>query len=94
MHKITGVEVLDNYRLALVFSDGASGVVDLGNLVGSGVFALWNDYDAFRKVKIGDSGELVWSDSVDLCPDAIYMQATGKSVEEVFPALAQEPAHA
>jgi hypothetical protein len=94
MHKVTHVEVLDNYRLNLSFEDGTQGQVDLHDLVGSGVFVLWNDYDAFRRVKIGEIGELVWSDQVDLCPDSLYLQATGKTPEEVFPALRREPANA
>ena len=76
---------------SLTFEDGTRGVADLHELVGSGVFALWNDYGAFQNVKIGDSGELVWSDMVDLCPDSLYLQVTGKSPEDVFPSLKREP---
>jgi hypothetical protein len=94
MHKIVSVEVLDGYRLNLTFDDGTRGLADLHQLVGSGVFSLWNDYDAFRNVKIGDCGELVWSDTVDLCPDSLYMQVTGKSPSDVFPSLKREPVNA
>ena len=76
---------LDRYRLDLLFEDGTRGQVDLHDLVGSGVFALWNEYEAFRRVQIGQSGELVWSDQVDLCPDALCLQVTGKDAENVFP---------
>jgi hypothetical protein len=94
MHKITNVEVLDQYRLAVAFEDGVHGTVDLHSLVGSGVFAIWTDYDAFRRVRIGDSGELIWSEDVDLCPDSLYLQATGKDPAEVFPGLKRELANA
>ncbi|MBU4273423.1 MAG: DUF2442 domain-containing protein [Planctomycetes bacterium] len=94
MHKITRVDVLDDYLLSLSFDDGMRGTVDLHDLAGSGVFALWNDYEAFRNVKIGDSGELVWSDQVDLCPDSLYLQVTGKSAGDVFPGLKNELANA
>jgi Protein of unknown function (DUF2442) len=94
MHKIVSVVVLDGYRLDLTFDDGTRGLADLHELVGSGVFALWNDYSAFQKVKIGDGGELVWSDLVDLCPDSLYMRVTGKSPAEVFPNLKGEPVNA
>lgn len=94
MHKLTHVEVLENYRLELTFSDGAHGAVDLSDLVGSGVFALWNNYEEFRKVRIGDAGEPMWTDQVDLCPDALYLKITGKKPEDIFPALKHEPAHA
>lgn len=94
MHKITGVKVLESYQLELVFADGVRGIVDLSDLAGKGVFALWHDYLAFKQVRIGSSGELVWGDEIDLCPDAMYLRTTGKRPEDVFPALRHETAHA
>jgi hypothetical protein len=94
MHKVVQVRVLDDYRLDLTFDDGTRGLVDLSNRVGSGVFSFWDDYAAFRSVRIGGSGELVWSDQVDLCPDSLYLRVTGKKPEDVFPALVKEPANA
>ena len=78
MVKIVEVEVLQGYRLELVFDDGVSGVVDLSELVGKGVFALWRDRRAFEQVRIGSFGELAWADEIDLCPDSLYLKATGK----------------
>ena len=83
MHKVTAVEVLEGYRLKLTFDDGRQGVVDVSHLVGKGVFSIWSDYDVFRKVRIGESGELMWGDQVDLCPDSLYLQATGQRPEEL-----------
>jgi hypothetical protein len=94
MHRIVAVVVLEGYRLDLTFADGIRGLADLHELVGSGVFALWNDYSAFQSVKIGDCGELVWSDMVDLCPDSLYLRVTGKSPSDVFPNLRGEPVNA
>ncbi|MGQ9779743.1 MAG: DUF2442 domain-containing protein [Bacillota bacterium] len=94
MRKISKVRVLPGYRLELEFDDGVSGSVDLSYLAGKGVFSLWNDYRAFEDVRIGSSGELVWGDQIDLCPDSLYLKVTGKTPEEVFPALRQETAHA
>ena len=94
MNRIAKVEPLQDYRLDVSFVDGTRGVVDLSDLAGRGVFALWNDYAEFRKVRIGDAGELVWSDKIDLCPDSLYLKVTGKRPEEVFPALQHEPVHA
>ena len=85
MRAVTRVEVLEGYRLDLTFDDGAKGTVDLSHLVGKGVFALWLDRSAFESVRIGPSGELAWGDEIDLCPDALYLKATGKKVEDVFP---------
>ena len=94
MRRVKEVNVLSEYRLGLAFDDGTRGTVDLSDLVGKGVFSLWHDYKAFAGVRIGTSGELVWSDEIDLCPDALYLKVTGKNPEDLFPALRREPAHA
>ena len=83
----TEVRPLDGYRLWIKYSDGVEGIVDLSDLVGKGVFALWNDYREFQRVHIGSSGEIAWGDQVDLCPDAIYLKITGKQPEDIFPKL-------
>jgi hypothetical protein len=87
MKKISKVKTLPGYRLDLEFDDGVHGIVDVSEDVGKGVFALWQDPLAFDQVSIGSSGELVWGDRIDLCPDALYLKVTGKKVEDLFPAL-------
>jgi len=94
MPRALEVKPLENYQLWVKFSDGVEGVVDLSHLVGQGVFALWDDYEAFKRVHIGPRGELVWNDEVDLCPDAIYLKVTGKKPEELFPKLRELAQHA
>ncbi len=94
MHRITEVNVLQNYRLQLTFMDGTHGIADLSDLVGKGVFSLWKDYEQFRKVKIGDTGELTWTEQVDLCPDSLYLKVTGKKPEDLFPGLKTKILHA
>jgi hypothetical protein len=91
MHKVTRIKVLNNYRLELAFDDGQSGVVDLSHLAGQGVFSVWTDYAVFQQVRIGESGELIWNDQLDLCPDALYLQATQQRPADVFPSLKHEP---
>jgi hypothetical protein len=94
LRRIVKVRALQDYRLELEFDDGVSGTVDLSDLVGKGVFALWRDHHAFEQVRIGSFGELAWGDQIDLCPDALYLKVTGKKPEEIFPALQREAAHA
>jgi len=94
MHKIVDVTVLDGYKLALTFDDATQGVVDLSAYAGKGVFAGWSEIEEFRAVQIGEFGELQWGDDVDLCPDALYMEATGKKPDEVLPALNREGVNA
>ena len=94
MKKIKKVKVLPRYRLELTFDDGVSGIVDLSENVDKGVFALWRDPRTFDQVRIGSSGELIWGDKIDLCPDALYLKVTGKKPEDIFPALRELPTQA
>ena len=87
MPRLIDVKPLENYRIWVKYSDGIEGVVDLSELVGKGVFAVWKDYREFQKVHIGPGGEIAWSEEIDLCPDAIYLRVTGKKPEDLFPKL-------
>jgi hypothetical protein len=87
MFKPVQVKALPDYKLWIKYADGVEGVLDLAHLVGKGVFALWEDYTAFQAVYIGGSGEIAWGEQIDICPDAAYLQITGKTPEEVFPNL-------
>lgn len=88
------VKALTNYRIWLRYDDGAQGEVDLSDLAGRGVFVRWNDADFFNTVHLGSHGAIEWSPDLDLCPDAMYLRLTGKSVEEVFPGVKLAPADA
>ena len=94
MNKIMNVSVLQDYQLKLEFADGKKGIVDLSHLVGKGVFSLWDDYSKFENVEIGSSGELMWGDLIDLCPDSLYLQITNQKPEELFPSLKPKVAYA
>ena len=72
------VKALDAYRIWLRYSDGSAGVVDLSDLVGRGVFAAWNDSRFFKEVRLGQAGSVAWGEDIELCPDALYMQLSGK----------------
>jgi hypothetical protein len=85
--KFLSPEPLSGYKLRLRYADGVAGEVDLSHLVGKGVFRLWSDPEAFRHVSVGSGGEVCWSDDVDLCADALYLEMTGKRPEDVFPTL-------
>ncbi len=94
MLKPIEVKALKDYRLHLKFSDGVEGEIDLSAFAGKGVFELWNDYNKFEQVHIGESGEIAWNDDVDMDSDTMYMKITGKSVENLFPALRELAQHA
>ena len=88
------VKALANYRIWLRYDDGTEGEVDLSDLAGRGVFKAWNDSTFYGSVRVGSHGAIEWGSDIDLCPDAMYMRLTGKSPEEVFPALSPEHADA
>jgi hypothetical protein len=94
MSEIISVKALPGYRLRLKFADGISGEVDVSYLAGKGVFAKWDHPGEFEKVSIGSSGELVWGEDLDLCPDALYMKITGKKPEDLFPSLKRDHEYA
>jgi hypothetical protein len=67
--------------------DGTVGDVDLSDLVGQGVFTALKDTAAFEAVTIGEHGELHWTEDLELCGDALYLQISGKPPEDLFPNL-------
>jgi hypothetical protein len=72
------VEPLSGYRLRVCYADGVEGIIDLSDQVGRGVFAPLRDEGFFRKVRIGDRGQIAWSDDLDICPDSVYLEISGK----------------
>ena len=94
MFRVIEAKPLAGYRLWLRFADGVTGEVDLSDMAGRGVFAVWNTPGNFEKVQVGPRGDVNWGQDLDLCPDALYLEVTGKSVQEVFPGFAEPVRHA
>lgn len=91
----SAIKPLPEYRLWLRYPDGTEGVADLSDLAGQGVFHRWREHpQTFHNVVIAEDGSLVWDGELDLCADALYLEISGKSVEEVFPNLKGELLHA
>jgi hypothetical protein len=84
MKKVTTLKVLENHRVWLRFNDGVEGEVDFSAKPRTGVYDFWNNYENFRKVRIGELGELFWSDQVEFCADSLWLQVTGKSPETLL----------
>ena len=81
----TAVEPRAVHRIWLSYSDGSAGEVDLSHLAGGEVFEAWNDRDFFEAVQITDYDAIAWGEELELCPDALYLQLTGKSLTDVMP---------
>lgn len=82
MHRPIQVEALPNFRIHVVYPDGAEGDIDLSADVGRGVFAPLADEAFFRTVHLGQFGQIAWSEDIEICPDAAYLEITGRSVTE------------
>ena len=79
MHRVEWVKALSGYRIAVRFSDGFEGEVDLSDLVGQGVFEAWRDPKEFDKAFVdAESGTVAWPGGVDLCPDALRKEIAEK----------------
>ena len=83
--KLVEVEACEGYRIWVRFDDGVSGEVDLSHLAGKGVFKAWDDPEFFKGVYVAAGHAIAWSEEIDMCPDAAYMEVTGLTVEEMFP---------
>ncbi len=84
----TAVESREGHRIWIEYSDGSAGEVDLSHLAGGGVFEVWNDRACFDAVRITEYDAIAWGEELELCPDALYMRLTGKSVEQIMPGAA------
>lgn len=83
---VVAVEALEEYRIRVSFEDGVRGEVDLSHLAGQGVFKAWYDRTFFEDVFVSH-GTVSWKGEIDLDPCQLYMDVTGKMVEEVMPGL-------
>ncbi len=84
MMKASQVHALPGYKIRVRYENGVEGEVDLSQYVGKGVFAAWDDLEFFESVYISSHGSIAWSEDIELCPDSIYLELTGKTPEEIF----------
>jgi hypothetical protein len=68
-----------NYKIEVIFEDGAKGVVDFSKYLSKGgVFEKFNDIEFFKSFEINEElGVLTWADEIDIAPETIYAEATG-----------------
>ena len=78
---------MEPYRISLRYDNGVEGEVDLSDMAGDGVFAAWEDHSFFADVHLGPAGSIAWSDDIDMCGDALYLEITGMTPEDLFPRL-------
>ncbi len=76
---IVEVQPLEGYRLRLRFEDGATGEVDLQQIIKfEGIFAPVKERATFVQVRVHpELGTIVWPNGADLDPDVLYARITG-----------------
>jgi len=85
--KLKEINILEDYKLRLKFTDGAESIFDLAQVVGfKGIFGKLHELDEFRRVYISRNGwrTLTWPGQLDLDPVTVYASATGKSIKWVL----------
>lgn len=72
-----------DYRIELTFEDGVIGVVDFSDYPKmGGVFEKMKSIDYFRSFKVDpELGTIIWPDDVDVAPDTLYVEVTGKKLD-------------
>ena len=75
--RVIAVRLLENYKLELIFADGAKGVLDwserLKRAKPGGVFEPLKKPEYFAQVEVWE-GTIRWPNGADICPDALYEQ--------------------
>lgn len=72
--RLVAVEPLANFKLKVVFGDGASGLIDMKEMIfgdNAGVFSALRDVKLFNDVYL-EYGAVTWPGELDLAPDAMY----------------------
>ena len=78
------VRALEGYRIWLRYDDGVEGEADLSHMLDSELFQIWKDRAVFESVHI-DGRDISWGKELEFCPDALYMEITGKTYDGMFP---------
>jgi Protein of unknown function (DUF2442) len=78
---ITGVEVIADYRLRLMFDDGTVGDVGFTRRDWRGVFEPLRDPEFFARVSVErDAGTFSWPGGLDMAPEPLYEEARSHPV--------------
>jgi len=71
------VKARDDYKLDLVFENGETGIFDCAPLLDFGLFKELKDLDYFKQAFV-TFGTVAWPNEQDICPDTLYLTATGQ----------------
>jgi hypothetical protein len=72
MPRVVSVQPLEDFRLAVLFSDGVQGIVSLNDRLFGPMFEPLRDVALFRQVAVDEYGAIFWPNGADLAPDALH----------------------
>lgn len=73
---VSGVAVVGDHVLRLLFSDGTVGDVDFSAEHWTGVLEPLSDPEYFAQVTVdAEAGTVAWPNGIDLAPEPLYEQA-------------------
>lgn len=82
--KVKELKAVSSHEVQIVYDDGVTGKVSLSDVIGKGVFAPLKEESFFKKVYIHpESGAIAWSDKLEIDPINVYLQITGKSIDQL-----------
>jgi Protein of unknown function (DUF2442) len=85
---VTGVAVVGEYRLRLLFDDGTVGDADFSSEKWVGIFEPLRDPAEFAKVRVDpEAGTIVWSNQLDWAPESLYAMVKAAPVSHVANAV-------
>ena len=80
---VTGVAVIGDYRLRLLFEDGTVGDVSFDDREWNGVFEPFRDPSVFAEVYVDTQfGTLAWPNGLDMAPEPLYHEARRNPIAE------------
>lgn len=72
--RIAQATPLDDYKIALNFTNGEKAIYDCAPLLDFGVFQELRDKNYFKRVRV-IGGTVAWPNEQDICPDTLYLDA-------------------
>jgi high-affinity K+ transport system ATPase subunit B len=81
--KISRVSSTGDYTIQVEFEDGVQGLVNLADLVKTGIFNVLKDENQFARVHT-TGYSIAWSDDLEIDAATIYAELTGKAPSDYF----------
>ena len=84
LHDVVKATYKGAYRIELEFDDGTRGVVDFSKYPEKGgVFDRFKDIEFFRDFVLNEElGVITWGDQIDIAPETLYAEATGRGLPD------------